>query len=482
MNQAIQNHQNYPPIIPYWLVITQSACFAILYAVWMLPKTIFLRNSCLGIGATLSIFVICRYRKSFLSKAAMPAFLLLALYGWLLFHLLFLSNDYQSQYLELTSVWKNSFIGVIFGLGFGIALSSSAQDSGVNKKSSNKFSVVIWFLIWLGLAMPELIYIVKWTLMRYAVQWNLNIPEHLKLFSASASYYISKNTYVCFCLPALVIALGQIKYQLDQNRLLCLANIFYLCIIAGTLFVFWGERIFNGFIYAFLCTTILGCMLLWGHIRRLAVDKWLISLFLVIGMASGLIYQINRDHHFQSFIVDAKIAVQLDKFPQWKFNGEQGYPQNELGSQVNSSNYERISWFMYGMELIPRHPLGYGLLQSSFGRLVKLDYPDSKMHQSHSGWVDLTLGLGLSGVGLILGALLFTLRKCSLLRQIPCGTSIPSKSLKTQAYLSLGWWVLLGLGLAWCTTELSQRLYIDNLLFWIALATGLNIGSRSYEK
>ena len=115
----------------------------------------------------------------------------MALYGWLLFHSFFLSNDYQAQYFELTSVWKNSFIGIISGLGFGITLSRSVQDYWGNKKGLNKFSVVIWVLIWIGLAMPELIYIVKWTLMHYAVQWELNIPEYFKLFGGSAPYYTS---------------------------------------------------------------------------------------------------------------------------------------------------------------------------------------------------------------------------------------------------------------------------------------------------
>ena len=65
--------------VPYFVVLLQAVCFAILYAVWMLPKTIFLRNICLGIGAALSLFVISRYRKSLLSKFALPIYLLLTL-------------------------------------------------------------------------------------------------------------------------------------------------------------------------------------------------------------------------------------------------------------------------------------------------------------------------------------------------------------------------------------------------------------------
>jgi len=105
---------------------------------------------------------------------------------------------------------------------------------------------------------------------------------------------------------------------------------------------------------------------------------------------------------------------------------------------------------------------------------VKMDYPDSKMHQSHSGWLDLTLGIGIPGAALILGAMLLAMRNCSRL-QIP--SVIPSDdALNRNDYLSLAWWAILGLGLIWCTTEISQKVNMEVLLFWVALATGMSMG------
>ena len=52
-------------------------------------------------------------------------------------------------------------------------------------------------------------------------------------------------------LLAVAFAIWQIEHQLDQNRLFYLANIFYLCTIAGALFVFWGEREVNGLFMLF---------------------------------------------------------------------------------------------------------------------------------------------------------------------------------------------------------------------------------------
>jgi len=458
-------------------VVVQSICFAILYAVWMLPKTIFLRNTCLGIGAALSLLVIYRYRKLFLSKFALPVYLLITLFAWLVFHLLFLSNDYPAQYRELTSVWKNCAIAIFFGLGFGLSLSSLVSHSFVSSdtlKVNSKIRMIVWILIWLGLIAPELVFIIKWVLTNQGPTWGIAAPDAWKLWGGSVPYYVAKIDYVCFCLPVLAIALGQIKVQIDQERVLCWANGFYICVVASVLFVFAKWQIFNGFIYALLITAILAGMLVWRYFKKASSSKQFIAIIFICALAASLLYQVRTDSHFETFVADAKVALQGEKYPQWKYDGTQGYPINEFGRQVNQSNYERVSWFLHGVELIPRYPQGYGLLHRSFGRLVKIDYPDSKLHQSHSGWLDLTLGIGIPGVALILGAMLLAMRNCSRL-QIP--SVIPSKdALIRNAYLNMAWWALLGLGLIWCTTEISQKVNMEALLFWIALATGMSMG------
>lgn len=478
MSQTNKTYQNWHPAIPAWVVIVQSICFAILYAVWMLPKTIFLRNTCLGIGVALSLFVIYRYRKSFLSKYALPAYLLVTLFVWLAFHLLFLSNDFSAQYKEFTSVWKNCAIAILFGLGFGISLSNlvtySFIDSDIQKRKL-RMSQIVWILIWLGLIAPELIFIIKWILTNQGPVWGITAPDYWKLWSGSAPYYVAKLDYVCFCLPVLAIALGQIKVQIDQERLLSWVNGFYVCVVASVLFVFTKWQVFNGFIYSLLIAAILACMLLWRYFKRASSSKQAIAIIFICALAASLLYQIKTDSHFETFVADAKVALQGEKYPQWKYDGTQGYPNNEMGKQVNQSNYERISWFIHGVELIPRYPQGYGLLHRSFGRLIKIDYPDSKMHQSHSGWLDLTLGIGIPGVALIMGALLATMRNCWRLQT--CPLTLGENALNKDTYLlNMAWWALLSLGLIWCTTEISQKVNMEDLLFWIALAAGLSIG------
>ena len=132
---------------------------------------------------------------------------------------------------------------------------------------------------------------------------------------------------------------------------------------------------------------------------------------------------------------------------------------------VSVTNYERIAWAKEGIKLAIQNPLGYGLIERSFGHLAKLNWPDSKLHQSHSGWIDLTLGIGVPGVALILGAILILLLQLSSVN--PEFGSFP--------LVKACQWGLFCLVLMWCTTEISQKVYLDSLLFWIALSSGVSL-------
>jgi hypothetical protein len=74
-----------------------------------------------------------------------------------------------------------------------------------------------------------------------------------------------------------------------------------------------------------------------------------------------------------------------------------------MGEMVSVGNHELIAWGVAGGEFLLNNPLDYGLIELSFGHLAKERWPESKLHQSHSGWLDFTIGLGLPGITLNLG-------------------------------------------------------------------------------
>jgi O-antigen ligase len=97
------------------------------------------------------------------------------------------------------------------------------------------------------------------------------------------------------------------------------------------------------------------------------------------------------------------------------------------------------------------------------------------MTQTHSGWIDLTLGIGITGIGLILGAL-------GLVMYWIIKNSDKNGARSLQAiWSSRLFWVLWALLLLWCTSEISLKIHIIALMFWISFSAGIGWTSTSRE-
>jgi len=175
---------------------------------------------------------------------------------------------------------------------------------------------------------------------------------------------------------------------------------------------------------------------------------------------------VQGNESWRTLVADAKIAVQLDEYQHWKYNGEQGYPSNSSSKTVSATNYERIAWGIVGVKVLLENPLGYGLIENSFGPLVNLRWPESspRLSHSHSGWLDLALGIGLPGIILVISALILALKQS-------VNYSPP--------WRNLGIWILLSSLFLWCTTEVSNNGNIDPLIFWIVMTTALGLSFQN---
>jgi len=178
------------------------------------------------------------------------------------------------------------------------------------------------------------------------------------------------------------------------------------------------------------------------------------------------VYLVNNLHIGQRAInlnEDLKVAFNPDKYGQWKLSSEP-LPTNETGSTVNVKYYARLSWAYNALGLIAKNPLGYGLIEQSFGHLGKIEWPDSDLTQSHSGWIDLALGIGIPGIILVFLAL---------------GLSMKYIQRNNTHWGTSGFYLLLALALLWITTEVSQRVFFDSLIFVVALVSGISLNSPS---
>jgi hypothetical protein len=426
--------------------------FSILFAVWALPETILVRNLCLSLGGCIGIYQAYYYRTFLASKKAIPIYLISALFIWITIHLLFLTSDFALQYTEYRSIWKRSFMGIIFALGFGLSI---ANVSSKARKGA-------WIIFYIGLLLPTLIFFLKFGLLYYEKISGADISPYWHI-------YIAKTAYMGFCTPVLAVALGQIYSGITRGKWLTWANLVYSFTIPAVLFVFYTENIKNGVLYSFLFILIFIGVVVYKYFKTAPVKIGL--LMGALTLLSGILIKqhINANHSWQTFFADARVAIQVDNNDAWRVCGAPlGLPKNAMGEQVSDTNYSRIAWGINAAKLIIKYPLGYGLVERSFGHVGRKVWPDSCLSQSHSGWLDLTLGLGIPGIALILGAIVGCLRYLALTKLQFINGSDPWNSMLT--------WTLLCLLSIWVTTEISQKVFLDELLFFIALAGGFLAG------
>jgi hypothetical protein len=436
--------------IPALVIWLQCIAFVVLYSVWILPEVVGIRNTALVFGAVLGLYVIYQNRALFLKLRALPIWFILSLFIWATIHLFFIGTDFDAQFIEYMRIWRYAGIGFIFALGLGLSLSSS-QD----KKQ--------WYLIYIGLCIPVAIYLVKYVLTSYGERLGLSAPASLRIYQSSAPFYIPKSDYIPFCLPALAIALGEIKHIIHSRKKVGLNPLLkmtgFLLVITATLFLFYGQTMKNGFLYALLCAIVFIGFILFEHSHQSLKQRLVLAGAGLLIAGSVMYMHIEQNTPWKALMADAKIAVQLEQYDHWKYNERKGLPKNEAGQQVFGTNYQRIAWGIAGTQLSFENPLGYGLIEDSFSRLAKQKWPDSvDLSHTHSGWLDLALAFGIPGLALILIAIL-VLMKQSFGVAYPWGDFV--------------FWSLLSILFLWVTTEAAQTVTFAALIFWISLCSGL---------
>lgn len=444
----------------------------LLWAVWIQPHTIAARNIILVVGGFLGIYLIYQHRQELkyvaLSNKGLWALVcIILLLAWVVFHYLFLSRNPELQWEELTSIWKRIAISLPFAIAAGFVL---AQKVYQHEFSSHKRDWGI-ALMSVGLLIPTALYLTRYGITNYGQinEW----PDALRLLYPPSSWHIPKTAYVFFCLPILALAIADLLRisktpQLSRGKYVIrlLANVFITGLVLS---VFYLENIKNGMVYSSLLI-VMGTFFWMKQFffeskkiqQRGSTTKgryFSVIVFLVIGvfLFATLKNHIHKNESWRTLVADAKVALQTEKYDHWKYLGQKGYPQNELGKTVSITNYERVAWGKVAITFIDNYPLGYGLVLESYRHIAKEIYPESRLLQSHSAWLDLFLGLGIPGTSLILLSGLLTLLG---LRSL--------KTDKTHFYIYPCWFIA-SLLLCMLTTEVAQKVYLDALIFCIAL-------------
>lgn len=452
--------------IPTIYGIVLVVLFSLLWAIWIQPHTIALRHILLTLGSLLGSYVIGQNLRLFKTWRALPIYLIVLLFVWITFHLFFLSHQYELQLAEYFTIWKRIAWSAPFAIGLGITLGQSHYLRNLNinfiDEGVTKHPITFW-IFYAGIVAPTIIYLIRSLLMTFAA----NLGWHLPAFAmhwpiASSTWHITKMSHVYFCLPALALACSQcISLQIQKTNHAFVLSILFVATILSVLTVFYLENTKNGFVYSAILITVM--LIRIGLIRK---SRWswrdsVISLSVVACMTILGVRHVQQNDSWKTFSSDLRATKQIDEVDSWKYYGSRGYPINDLGKTVSVTNYERAAWAKVAIKMIGELPLGYGLVYKSFGYYGKDKWPDSTLFQAHSAWLDLTLGIGIPGVCLLLLAEVLALRNALQV----------SPRLWSESNL----WLLLSISLLMLTTEVSFSPYVDALLFLILCTAGIGL-------
>jgi hypothetical protein len=301
--------------------------------------------------------------------------------------------------------------------------------------------------------------------MALAVRLGWNLPDFAMILWPPSSWHIPKMAYIFFCLPALALACGQIiRIMKSPNQSCYLSVAVYSGIIAAVFAVFYLENAKNGFAYA--------SVLFFAMLIKIGFDKrshWNLRKSIVIAgavlaMVFLLAQHVQKNDSWRTLFSDIKVAQRLDEIDAWKDYGARGVPVNDMGKAVSITNYTRAAWAQVVLGFIAEKPLGYGLIFKSFGAMALEKWPESTLDTAHSAWLDLTLGIGIPGITLLLLSGLLAL--------------INSQRITPYFWGSAAFWLLISIFLLMITTEVARKGYIEALLFLILWTAGLGLHAK----
>lgn len=441
-NQLTSNVIHKDNFLSYFLALI----ILILLSIWAIPHTIALRNFLLGLGFLAGSIVIWK-EKEFLSwRQSLSVLFILGFFIWLIIHFYFFSWDPSAQLKELTSTWLRALFGGV--IAFSCALLLPQKPVLKLALILGTFTPILFYLI-------SLIYEVA---LRNEVAYLgfTGIVGHKIVIGYLGIIYIA-IVYGAF-LNVINKSVSSVEVNLIHWSLMFIGIIFVI-----TSFVLIDSK--NGIGSFVILTTLYGLVVL---ITLLRLKKYYILIRILIVLIPLCIVPIkvhlSNNNVWATFLADVKIGTQVTKYDHWH-DRSNGYPLNEFGSKVSATTYERVAWGISGIKFAAQNPLGTGVLADSFKRVAsKNGIVSSSLQFTHSGWIDLTLAVGVPGLTLIM---------CSFMSSFFTG-------LKNKNVLgSVTVWTLMAVILFWGIAELANNKHFIEMLVFLLVMFGT---CNTYDK
>jgi hypothetical protein len=425
----------------YFSVMLCFFCYFFLAAVWVLPGTIGIRHWLLGIGLLSGFFYIWLKRLVLIIDwTFLPLMLIGALFLWVGIHYLFFSLDTVLELREIKGIWLRSFGGIVIAIVVGIAF-----------QKFKKIRVLFLLSLVLVPLINLTVYVYQSILQERIIQPNDFVTQYL--FNKIETAFFGSVAIGALLAYALSL-LSKKQNLITATKLFAL---YATCMLLALSSVISSSK--NGVAVSLgLIGLYCICMVYLSIFRTGQRIKYFLSalIFVLVFLFIKNIHQAKAGPGWESLVADIKVAVQIEKYQNWKNPSKFGWPLNEHGQIVAGNTYERASWAVAGVHLLANNPLGYGSVNNSFkGMLDHQKIAHNVPGQTHSGWVDFALGFGIPGILIIIIAQL----------------SIIYLGLKNKTKFSLiGVWICIAILPMGIIAEISYKQYFEATLFYITFA------------
>ena len=324
---------------PIYLEISLLVLVVILQFIWPLPNTIAIRNFCLIGGGFVSLLLIFLYYKPKHINNHIPLLILLGVPIWLYFHYFWIPVDLKLQWYDLSGTWLRVTLGVLIAYSLG--------EVFVNRPWCGKWIFFPYLLLALITAIlygEAAIQLQKLVLLGFTGLFKTKI---------SGAYFM---VFTCLVSYGLILALNN-----NENKHNGRSRFLNFCIIIFISLSFTICLLIQSLIGVAVCTAMgIICVFL---ILFKSKNTKLLALFLITSLLALFLLFIQNDEKYEGKLANLKndvlISLDINKNEAWTRTIEAStipFPIDQNGKVVNTSTYERTSWFIKGSQLLIDHP------------------------------------------------------------------------------------------------------------------------------
>ncbi len=358
-----------------------------LFFVWPVPHTVSVRD--LLLLANLLVFgYLARSRgglRGALRELSAPLLVLAGLTAWMYFVAFFISPETGWTLDELSSQWLRALLALLIG---ALVATTARDDFRFTRRVlAALLGVLVLHILYVDLqAMKELL----------TPGSFLRTPGLTE--GPDKSNYLT-NVLFSFLLSELFF---RVVYE---RRVLPLSRAGFVAALVLAAASVFAEGARNGMITLVLMLVLLVWFYLRqrrAHLNKLALSAGIAAMLAIVLGGTALVVTARQSSSLNELIDTIPIGWDTEHYKAWQEGDPAEWPKLPNGKTVDLSLYLRIAWLKEGLQLVRDHPLGIGFGRDAYGHGMKAKYGQGTGH-SHSGLLDMAIGLGIPGALLWLG-------------------------------------------------------------------------------